>query len=107
MEDNIEALFEYAKLISFADEGEAACMALAKVEQKYIASSNLRDIAKYCQENGIKIYTTMDFLYEGMMNRLFTEAECDKFISDVKASGSKLPVDSIEEYVKSYKMKKS
>lgn len=106
LEDNFDAMIEYAKLILFADEGEAACMALAKVEKKYIASSNLRDITKYCRDNGIKVYTTMDFLYEGMMNRLFTELECDKFISDVLASGSKLPLTSIAEYVKKYKMPK-
>jgi len=105
LEDNFDAVAEYVKLLTFAGDGEAACMALAKVENKYIASSNLKDIAKYCKDNGIKVYTTMDFLYEGMMNRLYTETECDKFISDVLASGSKLPVNSIEEYVKKYKMK--
>ena len=105
LEDNFDAVAEYVKLLSFAGHGEAACMALAKVEKKYIASSNLKDIAKYCRDNEIKVYTTMDFLYEGMMNRLYTEPQCDKFISDVLASGSKLPVNSIEEYVKKYKMK--
>ena len=104
LEDNFDALAEYAKLLTFAGEGEAACMALAKVEKKYIASSNLKDIAKYCRDNGIKVYTTMDFLYEALMNRLYTETECDKFIGDVLVSGSKLPVTSIAEYVKKFKM---
>ena len=51
LEDNFDAVAEYVQLLSFAGDGEAACMALAKVEKKYIASSNLRDIAKYCRDN--------------------------------------------------------
>ena len=106
LDDNYEALMEYAKLIKTVGEGEAACMALAKVENKYIASSNLSDIKEYCIENGIKIITTMDFLYEALMNQLYTDEECDKFINDVLVKGNRLPTRSIAEYVKNFKMKK-
>lgn len=35
-EDNSEAVAEYVKLIKFVGEGEAACMALAKVEKNML-----------------------------------------------------------------------
>lgn len=106
LEHNYEALSEYAELIKSVGDGEAACMALAKCEKKYIASSNLSDIREYCDNNGIKIYTTMDFLYEALMNQVYTEAECDNFIQNVISAGSKLPFDNIADYVRTYKMGK-
>lgn len=66
----------------------------------------MSDIKEYCTKNGIKIITTMDFLYEALMNQLYTEKECDKFISDVLDKGNKLPTTTIAEYVKTYKMQK-
>jgi predicted nucleic acid-binding protein len=104
LDSNIEFISEYAKLIKFAGKGEAACMAIAKIEKKYIASSNLKDIKEYCYKNGIEIITTMDFLCEALNCKVLTEEECDKFIQDVKQAGNKLPVNSIAEYVKFYKM---
>ena len=106
LDSNIEYVLEYAKLLKFADKGESACMAIAKIDKKYIASSNLKDIKEYCDKNGIKIITTMDFLWEAMNCKVLTEEECDKFILDVKKEGNKLPVDSIAEYVKKYVMVK-
>lgn len=106
LENNFEALSEYAELIKSVGEGEAACMALAKIEKKYIASSNLRDIRDYCNKNGIKIYTTMDFLYEAIMKQIYTEVECDNFIQKVLNAGSKLPFNNIADYVRAYKMGK-
>ena len=44
LNDNIDYIQEYAKIIKFAGKGEAACMAIAKVNSDYIASSNLKDI---------------------------------------------------------------
>lgn len=105
VDDNLDYVQEYAKIIKFAGKGEAACMAIAKVNNEYIASSNLKDIKEYCDENGIRIITTMDFLWEAFQTRLLTEDECDNFIKDVLAAGSKLPVKSFEEYVKKYVMK--
>ena len=104
LDDNYEALVEYAKLIKTVGEGEAACMALAKVDNKYIASSNLSDIKEYCIKNRIKIITTMDFLYEALMNKLYSEEECNTFINNVLEKGNRLPTKSIAEYVKKFKM---
>jgi len=103
LENNFDALSEYAELIKSVGEGEAACMALAKIEKKYIASSNLRDIKEFCIKNGIKIYTTMDFLYEARLNQVYTEVECNNFIQNVLNAGSKLPCNNISDYIDTYK----
>lgn len=91
---------EYALLLKKFGEGESACMAVARFESKYIASSNLKDIKAYCQQHSIVYYTTMDLLAEALRKQLLTEAECDQFIYDVKTKGSKLPCDTIKEYLK-------
>lgn len=89
---------EYSQLIRKFGEGESACMAVARFEEKYIASSNLKDIKSYCHQHGITYYTTMDLLVEALRKGILTEAECDQFISAVKAKGSKLPCDRMREY---------
>jgi len=104
LESNLEYVLEYAKLIQLVGKGEAACMAIAKTDRKYIASSNLKDIKEYCKRHNIKIVTTMDFLWEAINLNIFTEKDCNDFIKKVKAAGSKLPVYTIEEYVKKYIM---
>jgi hypothetical protein len=94
---------EYAKLIRTFGKGESACMAYCKFHKDILASSNLKDISKYCDDNGIAYLTTMDFLVEALNSKQLTEQECNDFIKNVKAVGSKLPVDSIADYLKNYK----
>jgi hypothetical protein len=95
---------EYARLLRKFGEGESACMAVARFENKYIASSNLKDIKSYCVEHEIVYYTTMDILLEGLNQRILSEEECDQFIFDVKSKGSKLPCDSMREYLRRNKV---
>lgn len=102
---NYEYFLEYADLIQMVGKGEAACMAIAKIDKKYIASSNLRDITEYCNKHKIKKITTMDFLWEAINKKVMSIEDCDEFITKVKNAGGKLPVDTIEEYVKKYIMK--
>lgn len=83
-------------------EGESACMAVARFDKQIIASSNLRDIQKYCSDNSITYITTMDILVEAFEKKHLTESECDYFIYNVKSKGSKLPCDTIKEYIKKY-----
>ncbi len=59
---NIEIMREYASLAKRFGIGESACMALARYESHFIASSNLKDIRAYCQQHGIVYLTTMDML---------------------------------------------
>ncbi|MEN6464470.1 MAG: hypothetical protein ABFD62_04745 [Syntrophaceae bacterium] len=96
---NMEIMREYAALRKRFGDGESACMALARFESHFIASSNLIDISAYCEQHGIVYLTTMDVLVEGLNKGIMTEGDCDAFIKRVKEKGSKLPVDSIREYM--------
>ena len=98
--DNIDILKEFSRLKKRYGDGESACMAVAKFQKHIIASSNLRDIRLYCEENKIAYITTMDILLDAMDKEKLTEKECNRFISQVKERKSKLPVDTIGEYKK-------
>lgn len=96
----MDIIMEYAYLTRRFGEGESACMAVAKHQKQYIASSNLNDIKEFCSQNGITYYTTMDLLVEALTKNMLTMEECNAFITHVKSKGSKLPVSRIEEYLK-------
>lgn len=98
MPKDAEILKEYAILKKLRGEGESACMAVARFRKEYIASSNISDIKSYCITHGIVYYTTLDVLEVAITNGVMTEAECNKFITEVKQKGSKLPCNSMAEY---------
>ena len=95
-----EILKEYLVLKKSMDDGEAACLAVARFRKEYVASSNIRDIAAYCQANSIVYYTTMDLLQEATVKGIMTDTECNLFIAEVKSKGSRLPCNTIVEYRK-------
>lgn len=97
---NKDIIKEYAQLMKKFGEGESACMAVARFQNEFIASSNLKDIKAYCTQHAITYYTTMDILVEAINKGILTEKECDDFITDVKAKGSRLPCDTMKEYMK-------
>lgn len=103
--NKIEIIKEYSKLKKVVGDGEAACMAVARITNEYIASSNLKDIKEYCEEYKIIYLTTMDILLEAFELKIMSEIECDNFIKEVKSKGSKLidSVDSIKMYENSKK----
>ena len=76
-------------------------MAYCRFHNDVLASSNLRDIKRYCEENGIQYLTTMDLLSTAYQKGILDEAECDLFIYLVKSGGSKLPYNSIKEFLES------
>ena len=96
---DLEIIKEYARLKKKYGDGESACMAYCKYNKDILASSNLSDIKEYCEENDIEYITTMGFLCEAYQKDKLTEKECDEFISKVLASGSKLPVKTMKEYL--------
>src|ERR1700677_1328317 len=51
---------EYFSLRKIMDDGESACLAVARHTKEYVASSNITQIADYCRQHGIVYYTTMD-----------------------------------------------
>lgn len=96
----IEILREYAILKTRFGDGESACMAYCRYTSNIIGSSNLRDIKNYCTTHHITYLTTLDFLYYAWCRKLLKEEECDSFMNDVRAKGSRLPViGSIIHYV--------
>ncbi|MCK4796804.1 MAG: hypothetical protein KAT05_05440 [Spirochaetes bacterium] len=97
---NMNILKEFALLKKRYGLGESACMAVAKYENDIIASSNLKDIKTYCEENSITYLTTMDILMDAIEKSALSEDECDQIIQKIKARNSKLPVNSISEYRK-------
>lgn len=97
---DINIIREYAQLRKQFGNGESACMAVAKHDKHYIASSNLADIKDYCDKNGITYLTTMDILIDGVSAGILSDKDCDKFILEVKRKRSKLPTNTIQEYRK-------
>lgn len=102
----IEVLHEYAQLISRMGKGESACLVLARHDDRYLASSNIRDIQKYCNKNKIGFVTTMDVICMLEDSAIWDQAGCDAFISTVKSRGSRLPVKTLAEYRKRFKTRK-
>ena len=89
---------EYALLLRTFGKGESAGMAYCKFNNDVLGSSNLRDIKEYCQNNGITYLTTLDFLYYALKRNKLTAQECNQFIQEVRAKGSKLPDIDISTY---------
>lgn len=88
-----EMMKEYAQLLKSKGRGESACLAFCKYEHNVVGSSNLKDILKYCEENGITYLTTIDFLYYAIKNKCISKDEAIKFINEVNLKGSQLPSD--------------
>lgn len=86
-----EALRDYFCLTKTMGKGESACMVYCKNHKDVLGSSNLKDIADFCETHGITYLTTLDFLYYAYSRKKMTLDECNDFIKKVKASGSKLP----------------
>ena len=97
----MDVIKEYARLKRTFGSGESACMAYCKYHKDVLASSNLTDIKKYCKENDIQYITTMDFIAEAYRKEILDETACDFFIYNVKSKGSKLPNNSIRDYLES------
>jgi len=96
---DLKVFAEYNRLKKLFGKGESACMAYCRYNNDVIGSSNLKDITRYCDEHGIVFLTTMDFLVAAFEAGKLSEAECDEFIYNVKLKKSKLPCNTIAEYL--------
>ena len=94
-----DMLLEYARLSDTFGDGESACMAYCKFSHDVVCSSNLKDIRKYCKDNGITYISTVDFLYYAYRRKVMTAKQCNDFIQKVRSNGSILPNLDIEKYV--------
>ena len=102
IKSDLKVFSEYNRLKKRFGKGESACMAYCRFNSDVIGSSNLKDITNYCTEHGITYLTTMDFLAEAFKIDKLSEAECDEFIYNVKLKGSKLPCNTISEYIEKF-----
>ena len=91
-------LKEYARIKrEGADSGEAMCMAIARLDDKIIASSNTRDITAYCREYQIEYMGTLDILYKIYQSGQIDEAKFDYIIYKAEIS-SNLSSKTLEQY---------
>jgi hypothetical protein len=99
--EDIEYKKEFAYLVSIyglgLGRGESACLVYCRFNQDILASSNLRDIHRYCSLHKIDFLTTVDILFEGFTKGLISEVDCDTFITKVKNKGSKFPFNTMQE----------
>lgn len=95
----LKVFAEYNRLKKIFGKGESACLAYCLFHKDVVGSSNLRDITNYCQDNGIEYLTTMDFLEKAYLTDMLTEADCDFFIYNVISKGSRLPFNTIAEFI--------
>lgn len=100
---NKEFINEYASLISpygqALGKGESACMVYCRFNKEILASSNLKDIQRYCSFHRIEYMTTVDIIYEGYQNGYINEIDGDSFILNVKSRGSKFPFNTMKELI--------
>lgn len=100
---NLDIRLEYYKIKKDNPrfgEGERACMAIAKYGKQVIASSNFRDVADYCNANGIEYIGLLDILEIGIRKEIYTVETCNKFIHDITIiNHAKLPVRDITKYI--------
>lgn len=94
---------EYAKLIASngmaLGKGESACMVYCRFHNDVVGSSNTKDIAEYCDQNGITYLTTNDFLFYAIQRKILTKAEAESFIRDVRNKGSYPPIVDFDSYI--------
>lgn len=98
-----EMMQEFAHLTSLMmnfGKGESACMSYCKFTGDVVVSSNLKDVGEYCKRHAIPLITTMDLVEEALVSKLWTEAECDEFISSVIGKGGKLTYKNMTEYLR-------
>ena len=83
--DNVEMIKEFAlikKNNKLIGGGERACMAYARSSKDIIASSNFRDIAKYCKENRIEFIGFLDILLIALSKEILTVIQCNEFMKN-------------------------
>lgn len=81
-------------------KGEAAAIALAKVQDGIVASNNLRDVKSYVSEMGLQLKTTGEILKDALDAGLITEADGNKLWQDMLQKRRRLGFVSFTEYLK-------
>ena len=82
-------------------KGEAAAIALAKVQNGVVASNNLRNVTVYVSEMGLQLKTTGEILKDALDACLITEADGNKLWQDMLQKRRKLGYPSFTDFLKS------
>ena len=97
----------YLKLTSAPDEGhiiigkgEAAVIALASVSGGVVASNNLKDVATYVSELGLRHITTGDILIKALEQALITESDGNSIWSSMLAKRRRIGAASFSDYLR-------
>ena len=81
------------------DDGERAICACAKHGGEVVVSSNFRDVKDYCEQNKIEYIGTMDVLMIAIGKGIWTDVECNKFISEaIRINSARFPCGDINKY---------
>ena len=81
-------------------KGEAAVIALASVSGGIVASNNLKDVAAYVADLGLRHIKTGDILVEAFRRSLITEADGNRIWTDMQAKKRRLgPAASFSGYL--------
>ena len=98
----------YTKLTSLPDnghsiigKGEAAAIALASTKKSIIASNNLKDVAQYVSELGLRHITTGDILKRALEVSLITESDGNNIWNAMHAKRRKIGAVSFTDYLSS------
>lgn len=84
-------------------KGEAASLALAKEKNGIIASNNLKDIASYVSEFGLKHYTTGDIMMLAFNKGYITEEQGNIIWSKMILKRRKLGYSTFTDYINNHK----
>lgn len=72
---------------------------MARFGREVIASSNFRDVAPYCDANGIEYIGVMDILLIAMNKGYWDTNQCNQFMMDaLRENNARFPVNRIEDY---------
>lgn len=80
--------------------GEAAAIALAKVNNGIIASNNLKDVRGYVEEYGLEHLTTGDILVKALDKGIITETEGNQIWSEMLSRRRFLPTATFTDFLK-------
>lgn len=99
-EDDERVFSEYFRIRNslFCGAGETQIMAVARYYGHVVASSNIADVRRYCEEHGIRLLTTMDFLDQALADDLMAPADVDAFLKAVRAADGRLPCGTWLDY---------
>ena len=83
--------------------GESAVMAWVRCRGGTVASNNLRDVRRYCQQHALPFMTIRAMVADAVLNRdCLTLDDAERFWRKMRAARRRLPCDTAEEAIEYY-----